>query len=168
MIKEKQIKILETHYKNCLAYWKLHGENEIVAMGYALNDVRRVRNNLFSLKREPMDADIVQEVVDKYRKRLDEVIEKSHLGKLESEDDDHIRRCDHCGKAMKKGYYWGGEYYCSKKCLDVHYTQDEQDMNMFLLNEGEKLSDLSAEEKEARFDENDECYYTEWDSVYND
>jgi hypothetical protein len=45
MIKEKQIKILETHYKNCLAYWKLHGENEIVAMGYALNDVRRVRNS---------------------------------------------------------------------------------------------------------------------------
>ena len=84
MIKEKQIKILETHYKNCLAYWKLHGENEIVAMGYALNDVRRVRNNLFSLRREPIDADIVQEVVDKYRTQLDRVIEKSHLGKLEN------------------------------------------------------------------------------------
>ena len=82
--------------------------------------------------------------------------------------EDNIRRCDHCGSPMKEGYYWGGEYYCSKECLDAVYTQEEQDREMYLLDDDEKLEDLSEEEKERRFAQQDECYYTEWDSIYCD
>lgn len=83
-------------------------------------------------------------------------------------ENDNVRRCNHCGKPMKEGYYWGGEYYCSKECLDATYTQEQQNSDMFLLKGDEKLSDLSEKEKEERFNENNECYYTEWESIYFD
>ncbi len=77
-----------------------------------------------------------------------------------------IRRCTHCGKPMKQGYKWGGEYYCCDECLHAVYSQEEIDSEMYMLQAGETLSDLTEEEKERRFNEQDECYYTEWDSIY--
>lgn len=32
-----------------------------------------------------------------------------------------IRRCDHCGKPMKEGYYLAGEYACSDECCLALY-----------------------------------------------
>lgn len=68
-------------------------------------------------------------------------------------DNDNIRRCDHCGKPMSKGYYLGGEYACSDECCLALYDGDKAQME----------EDLShAEEDDA------ECYYTEWESIYFD
>lgn len=66
---------------------------------------------------------------------------------------DNIRRCDHCGKPMSRGYYLGGEYACSDECFLALYDGDKAQME----------EDLShAEENDA------ECYYTEWESIYFD
>lgn len=39
-----------------------------------------------------------------------------------------IRRCDHCGKPMKEGYYLAGEYACSDECCLALYDGDEAQM----------------------------------------
>jgi hypothetical protein len=62
-----------------------------------------------------------------------------------------VRMCDHCGKPMKEGYYLGGEYACSDECCLALYKGDKEQMD----------EDLShAEENDA------ECYWTEWESIY--
>lgn len=64
-----------------------------------------------------------------------------------------IRKCDHCGKPMKEGYYLAGEYACSDECCLALYNGDKQQM----------------EEDLSHADEIDgECYWTEWDSIYFD
>lgn len=64
-----------------------------------------------------------------------------------------IRRCDHCGKAMKEGYYLAGEYACSDECCLALYNGDKAQVE----------EDLShAEEIDC------ETYWTEWDSIYFD
>ena len=39
------------------------------------------------------------------------------------------RICNECGKPMKQGYCidGGSEYYCSDRCLHVHYTPEERE-----------------------------------------
>lgn len=153
MTKEEQVKILDTHYQGCLEFWKRQGEDEITAMGYALNDISRVRHDPYSPHREPMDVGIVREVAEKYRVQMEDTIREAHHGRLEEENDDHIRRCDHCKRPMKDGYYLGGEYACSDECALVLYDGDRARM----------------EEDLAHADEEDgECYWTEWESVYFD
>lgn len=66
---------------------------------------------------------------------------------------DEVRRCDHCGKPMKEGYYLGGEYACSDECCLALYNGDEKQMK----------EDLSHAEEE-----DGECYWTEWESIYFD
>ena len=62
---------------------------------------------------------------------------------------EEIRRCDHCGKPMKEGYYLAGEYACSDECCLALYDGDAQQMN----------DDLSKADTDGG-----ECYYTEWES----
>lgn len=151
MTKKEQFKVLEAHYQGCLKYWQEQGENAIVAMMYALEDIKRIRSNPFSLKDEPIPSEIIQEVVGKYNKSINKVIQSTYVGKLESDDDDHIRRCVQCGKPMKEGYYLGGEYACSDNCALELYNGDEKQMHV----------DLS------HADEDDgECYWTAWESFY--
>lgn len=59
------------------------------------------------------------------------------------------RICDHCKKEMNEGYCIndGQEYYCSKECLDQHYTEEE-------------FSELYD-------DGNGDSYYTEWDDKFD-
>lgn len=122
-------------------------------MEYALNDIRRIRYNPFVPRGEPLDYKIVQEITERYRKQLDEAIQRAYYGKLEDENDDHIRRCNHCGKPMKEGYYLGGEYACSEECALALYHGDKKQM----------------EEDLSHADEDDgECYWTEWESIYFD
>lgn len=71
-------------------------------------------------------------------------------GLLESgKMDDYVefcefRVCSECGDIMRDGYVVDGgrEYYCSDKCLEKRYTQEEWEE---LYNEG-----------------NSDSYYTEW------
>ena len=63
--------------------------------------------------------------------------------------DEEIRRCDHCGKPMKEGYYLAGEYACSDECCLALYKGDKAHME----------EDLSHAEEDFS-----ECYYTEWES----
>lgn len=66
-------------------------------------------------------------------------------------EEEEVRRCDHCGKPMKEGYYLGGEYACSDECCLALYNGDEAQMK----------EDLS------HADEDDgECYYTDWESYF--
>lgn len=72
---------------------------------------------------------------------------------MEDGDNDHIRRCDHCRRSMKKGYYLGGEYACSDECALALYNGDRTQMD----------EDLSHADKD-----DGECYWTEWESIYLD
>ena len=42
-------------------------------------------------------------------------------------DFEYLRICSHCGKPMCWGYCIEGgcEYYCSKECLNQHYSDEE-------------------------------------------
>ena len=39
---------------------------------------------------------------------------------------------------------------------------------MYMLAPGEQLSDLSESEKEQAFNSQDECYWTQWESIIKD
>lgn len=72
---------------------------------------------------------------------------------LGQEQEGNIRRCEHCGKPMKEGYYLGGEFACSDECCLALYNGDKKQME----------EDLShADEADG------ECYWTEWESIYFD
>lgn len=68
-------------------------------------------------------------------------------------EEDEIRRCDHCGRPMKEGYYLGGEYACSDECCLALYSGDAKTM----------MEDLSKAD-----DDDGECYYTDWETYYTD
>lgn len=50
---------------------------------------------------------------------------KKHRAETEEK---HSRICDECLKPMREGYCidGGSEYYCSDRCLHVHYTPEER------------------------------------------
>lgn len=81
---------------------------------------------------------------------------------------ENIRRCSRCGRPMSSGWVWGDERYCSDECLHAVYSREEVEKELFLLDDGLSAHDYSEEELDVRFNEQDECYYTEWDSVYED
>lgn len=59
------------------------------------------------------------------------------------------RRCSHCGKPMKSGFYLDGEYACSEDCVKALYGGGDDAWDKYL----------------ADYDDgNGECYYTEWES----
>lgn len=64
-----------------------------------------------------------------------------------------LRCCSNCGLPMKKGYYLGGEFACCDECALDLYNGDKKQME----------EDLSH-----AFDNDAECYYTEWESFYFD
>lgn len=63
-----------------------------------------------------------------------------------------IRKCDHCGKPMKEGYYLGGEYACSEECAIALYNGDKAQFE----------DDLEQDELHNY----GEVYYTEWEDYY--
>lgn len=80
-----------------------------------------------------------------------------------------IRRCDNCGQPMKEGYVWGDEWYCGQECLDACYSKYEQEHLFYPeMGEEESAEDYTEAELEEMFDEQDEYYWTEWDSIYLD
>ena len=146
MTEDNQRTILDNHYESCLNFWKKQGKDEIMAKELALCELRRVKTNPLSPRGEPFNPDIVAKVSEKYRKKIDE-----DLATMLDPEDENIRRCNHCGKPMKEGYYLGGEYACSDECALALYHGDKAQMD----------EDLS------HADEDDgECYWTEWESVY--
>ena len=60
------------------------------------------------------------------------------------------RRCDACGKGMWEGYCIdsGGQYFCSPKCLNTVFT-DEEFLEMYADGEGDS-------------------YWTEWNELEED
>lgn len=148
MTQEMQKEILSNHYEGSLNLWKREGKDEITAMEMALRKLREVRTNPLSPRSEAMEPDIVAEVAQKYRKEIDELMTATI-----DPDDENVRRCVHCGKPMMEGYHLGGEYACSEECAFALYGGDREQME----------EDLShAEEDDG------ECYWTEWESVYFD
>ncbi len=86
-----------------------------------------------------------------------------------------IRRCSHCGKLMKEGYWLDDKYACSDECRNEIYKKDEgaKDDNeayCFYLRDcfcltDEDIKDKTAAEIEEEFRENeisDMVMYTEW------
>lgn len=120
-------------------------------MMYALEDIKRMRTAPFSLKDEPISPEIIQEVVGKYNKSVTKVMQSTYVEKLDSDDNDHIRRCVVCGKPIKEGYYLGGEYACSDDCALALYNGDEKQMYI----------DLHYPDKASG-----ECYWAAWESFY--
>lgn len=148
MTEDSQRAILENHYEECLNFWKRQGKDEITAMEQALRELKNVKTNPSSPRGEPIAPEIIAEMAGKYRKKTDEAVAAAL-----DPDDENVRRCDHCGKPMKEGYYLGGEYACSDECALALYNGDKAQMD----------EDLShAEENDG------ECYWTEWESFYFD
>lgn len=83
-------------------------------------------------------------------------------------EEKEIRRCSHCGKPMKEGYLWGEEYYCSDECLHACYTQKEIDQALYDLKDDESIEDFTEEQLEEKFDNQNDFFYTEWESIYLD
>lgn len=111
--------------------------------------VLKEMGDLRSFARERGDAvkQAIKEEIDKLFELYKKLILKQSI--MEKE----IRRCDHCGKPMKEGYYLAGEFACSDECCLALYDGDEAQMK----------EDLShAEEIDC------ETYWTEWDSIYFD
>lgn len=80
-----------------------------------------------------------------------------------------VRRCSHCGKKMNEGWKWGDEFYCSDECLNVCYSKYEQEHDLYpAMGEEESSADYTKVELDAMFMEQDECYWTQWESVYID
>lgn len=124
MNKDNQRSILAGHYEGGLDFRKGQGKDEITAMEPALRGSGNVAET----------ADGI-------------------VAAIPEPDDENVRRCDHCGKPMKEGYYLGGEFACSDECALALYHGDKAQMD----------EDLShADEADG------ECYWTEWDSVYFD
>nr|DAE30235.1 MAG TPA: protein of unknown function (DUF3330) [virus sp. ct5rm7] len=146
MTEDKQRTILDNHYEGCLDFWKRQGKDEIAAMELALRELGKVTTNPLSPRGEPLDPAIIAETAGKYRRKLNEAVAATL-----DPDDENVRRCDHCGKPMKEGYYLGGEYACSDECALALYHGDQAQME----------EDLSHAEEE-----DSECYWTEWESFY--
>lgn len=124
MNKDKQRTILAGHYESSLDFRKGQGKDEITAMEPALRGPGNVAETADGIVAATLEP-----------------------------DDENVRRCDHCGKPMKEGYYLGGEFACSDECALALYHGDKAQM----------AEDLShADEADG------ECYWTEWDSVYFD
>lgn len=148
MNKDNQRTILAGHYESSLDFRKGQGKDEITAMEPALRGPKNVAANPLSPHGEPLDPDIVAETAAGYREKTDGI-----MAATLDPDDENVRRCDHCGKPMKEGYYLGGEFACSDECALALYHGDKAQMD----------EDLShADEVDG------ECYWTEWDSVYFD
>lgn len=47
-------------------------------------------------------------------------------------------------------------------------SQNDKVVEMYMLAPGEQLSDLSESEKEQAFNSQDECYWTQWESIIKD
>lgn len=63
--KEKQIEMLEEHYRQCLAFWKREKLHGIAAQAMALNDIVRTRHNPFVPQGERLDDEARRKVVEK-------------------------------------------------------------------------------------------------------
>lgn len=148
MDKDNQRAILAGHYEACLDFWKRQGKDEIAAMELALRELGNVTTNPLSPRGEPLDPDLVAETAAGYREKIDGI-----MAATLDPDDENVRRCDHCGKPMKEGYYLGGEFACSDGCALALYHGDKAQMDEDLRHADE---------------EDGECYWTEWDSVYFD
>lgn len=65
----------------------------------------------------------------------------------------YARKCDCCGKGMNSGFHDVGSYYCSERCL-IWGNSEEKTYTM--------------EDWQSDCNNNDDCYYTEWDEIDDD
>lgn len=84
--------------------------------------------------REPTRLEIAKETAKRWSDLAHEqakTIDKqnTYIQRLQERIEEHgARICSECGEPMKQGYCidGGSEYYCSDRCLHVHYTPEER------------------------------------------
>lgn len=81
---------------------------------------------------------------------------------METELELYPRQCDCCGKGMNKGYHDSGAVYCSDRCLVWGNSEETIDPNT-----GKGMYTMQDWEKDCEENE-DECYYTEWEELDED
>lgn len=124
-------------------------ESDGVEFTVRLNDFQK---NLFDKNRDAfieMLSDVYKEDLRGVRYRESDGSAKHTLSDAIGECCDGVRLCSHCGNLMLSGYYMDGEYACSDECCLALYNGDEEAMR----------EDLSH-----AFEDEWECYYTEWES----
>ncbi len=163
MTKELLMEYFSTLFKDCFLFWKREEKDILEAYERALEDIRAI-NKL--PQTSDVDVHLVKSEWNEVHTQILHDLYKAHSNNML--DSEHIRICSHCGLPMIEGYHWGDERYCSKECLDAVYSQEEQDVEMYMLAPGEQLSDLSESEKEQAFNSQDECYWTQWESIIKD
>ena len=150
MNKDNQRTILAGHYESSLDFRKGQGKDEITAMEPALRGPENVAVDPLSPLGEPLGPDIVAETAD------------GIVAVTPEPDDENVRRCDHCGKPMKEGYYLGGAV-CVMKDDSVLFRKDYGGFT-----DSTQVYVASAGKWVAADEADGECYWTEWDSVYFD
>lgn len=148
MDKSDWIGTFDLFFSECFKFWMREKKSVLTAYDIALEETKRTRNNPFSPSGEEVDFAALSEWSEKYTNALNDLYKAEAEGLL---DEDNIRFCSHCGLPMFQGYYLGGEYACSDACALALYKGDEAQMK----------EDLSHADEE-----DGECYWTEWESIY--
>ena len=146
MTKELLMEYFNTLFKDCFLFWKREEKDILEAYERALEDIRAI-NKL--PQTSDVDVHLVKSEWNEAHTQILHDLYKAHSNNML--DSEHIRICSHCGLPMIEGYHWGDERYCSKECLDAVYSQEEQDVEMYM-----------------SFNSQDECYWTQWESIIKD
>lgn len=156
---EKQLKrveekkwwaIYQCFFKQDFRFWnKTEGHDLLYSLQMAVMETKNLKRNPFKPNGEEVNQTILQKCCREWECTINDIINEVNEGA--SLDD--IRVCDNCGLPMSDGYYLGGEFACDDDCCLALYNGDEAQMK----------EDLSHAEED-----NGDCYYTEWDSIFFD
>ena len=131
-----------------IAWHKLAKRDWLYSLQHALIDTRNLGGHPFKLGK-PINHAVLKEFCDDWQLIINDIINEVNEGA--SLDD--IRVCDNCGLPMSEGYYLGGGFACDDRCCLDLYKGDKAQME----------EDLSH-----ACEDNSDCYYTEWDSIFFD
>lgn len=142
--------IYHTFFKQCFQFWhKSEGHDLLYSLQMAVMETKRLKRNPFKPQGEEVNQEVLQRFCRYWECTINDIINQANEGV--SYDD--IRVCDNCGLPMSEGYYLGGEYACDKDCCLALYKGDKAQME---------------EDLRHSCEDNGDCYYTGWDSVFFD
>ena len=147
---KKWLDILRVWFKQDFRFWhEAQGKDLLYSLQMAVMETKNLKTNPFKPHGEEINQAVLQQFCRGWESDINIIINEINDGA--SYDD--IRVCDNCGLPMGEGYYLGGEFACDDDCCLALYKGDEEQMK----------EDLSHAEED-----NSDCYYTEWDSVFFD
>lgn len=147
---KKWLDILRVWFKQDFRFWhEVQGKDLLYSLQMAVMETKNLKTNPFSPHGEEINQVVLQQFCRGWESDINIIINEINDGASYGD----IRVCDNCGLPMGEGYYLGGEFACDDDCCLALYKGDEAQMK----------EDLSHAEED-----NSDCYYTEWDSIFFD